>query len=211
MANQDLKQFLYDNPAENYFPEALKSGLYTPEEMRQHYSYLRKIANKRLQNFVGTEFEQHQSYIKNAGKFIPLSQINNERELMFRLYEVQKFVRSKSGSVSGIRDIRRRTIETAHERGMEWLNKNNIQRFGEYMEELRIRYQGRQFDSERAQELFGQAERLGMDTRKLAEDFEYWTRERIKELSVMPKFRNPRMRTSQHYKNALENRDKKRR
>ena len=116
-SKKNLEQFLEDNPPEAYYPEALRSGTLTPKEMRSHYSYLRQIANKRLQNFVGTEFEDAQSYIKNVGKFVPLSEINNERELMFKLYEVNKFVRARSSSVTGLKRIQNETIETFHDRG----------------------------------------------------------------------------------------------
>ena len=206
---KDIKQFLMENPAENYFPEALKSGLYSAEEMRQHYSYYRSIANKRLQNFKGTEYEHHQSYRRNVDKFVPLTQIKNERELMMRLYEVQKFLRAKSGSVSGIRDIERRTLETARNRGLTFLNKGNIRAFGEFMEEARARGYARLYGSERVAELFGTATRKGINPLEIMNDFQYWV-DRQEELESIPRIQNAKMRTAEHYKSALENRDRKR-
>lgn len=199
---QNLEQFLADNPPEYYYPEALKSGVLTPEEMRKHYSYLRTIANKRLDRFVGSEFEEAKSYIKNVGKFVPLSEINNERELMFKLYEVGKFVRARSSSVTGLKQIRNETIETAHERGMTWLNKGNIKQFGEYMDYLRAKYGAKQFDSERAQELFGQAVKKEIDPNEIAEDFGFW-QQHADELAEIPKIRNSKKRTAQEYKKRL--------
>ena len=211
MANrQNLEQFLADNPPEAYYPEALRSGTLTPEEMRSHYSYLRKIANKRLQRFVGTEFEDAQSYIKNVGKFVPISDINNERELMFKLYEVNKFIRSRSSSVTGLRQIRNETIETFHDRGFTWVNKNNIKQFGDYLEYMRAKYGAKQFDSERAAELFGMIQKgnVGLDVEDVQNDFKFWARH-ADELSQMPKNVSKKIKSSKDFEKALSRNKKK--
>lgn len=207
---QSLEQFLADNPLEVYYPEALRSGTLTPEEMRSHYSYLRKIANKRLQRFVGSEFEDAQSYIKNVGKFVPLSDINNERELMFKLYEVNKFVRARSSSVTGLKQIRNETIETFHERGFTWVNKNNIKQFGEYLEYMRAKYGAKQFDSERAAELFGMIQKgnVGLNVEDVQNDFKFWARH-ADELSQMPKNVSKKIKSSKDFEKALSRNKKK--
>ena len=211
MANkQNLEQFLADNPPELYYPEALRSGVLTPKEMRSHYSYLRKIANKRLQRFVGSEFEDAQSYIKNVGKFVPLSEINNERELMFKLYEVNKFVRARSSSVTGLKQIRNETIEAFHDRGFTWINKNNIKQFGDYMEYMRAKYGSKQFDSERAAELFGMiaSDHVGLNVEDVQKDFKFWSKH-SDELSQLPKNVSKEIKSSKDFKKALSKNKKK--
>lgn len=201
---QNLEKFLSDNPPELYYPEALRSGVLTPEEIRSHYSYLRKIANKRLQNFVGSEFEDAQSYIKNVGKFVPLSKINNERELMFKLYEVNKFIRARSSSVTGLKQIRNETIETFHDRGFTWINKDNIKQFGDYMEYMRAKYGAKQFDSERAAELFGMIEsgRVGLNVEDVQQDFKYWAKH-ADELAQLPKNVSKKIKSTKDFQKAL--------
>ena len=211
MANkQNLEQFLADNPPELYYPEALRSGVLTPEEMRSHYSYLRKIANKRLQSFVGSEFEDAPSYIKNVGKFVPLGEINNERELMFKLYEVSKFVRARSSSVTGLKQIRYETIETFHDRGFTWINKGNIKQFGDYMEYMRAKYGSKQFDSERAAELFGMiaSDCVGLNVEDVQKDFKFWSKH-ADELSQLPKNVSKEIKSSKDFKKALSKNKKK--
>ena len=209
-SKQNLEQFLEDNPPEAYYPEALRSGTLTPEEMRSHYSYLRQIANKRLQHFVGSEFEDAQSYIKNVGKFVPLSEINNERELMFKLYEVNKFVRARSSSVTGLKQIRNETIETFHDRGFTWINKNNIKQFGDYMEYMRAKYGAKQFDSERAAELFGMIASgcVGLNVEDVQEDFKYWAKH-ADELAQLPKNVSKKIKSSKDFQKALSKNKKK--
>lgn len=209
-SKQNLEQFLADNPPEAYYPEALRSGTLTPAEMRSHYSYLRQIANKRLQNFVGSKFEDAQSYIKNVGKFVPLSEINNERELMFKLYEVNKFVRARSSSVTGLKQIQNETIETFHDRGFTWINKNNIKQFGDYMEYMRAKYGARQFDSERAAELFGMiaSDSVGLNVEDVQHDFKFWSKH-AGELSQLPKNVSKEIKSSEDFKKALSKNKKK--
>lgn len=203
-SKKNLEQFLADNPPEAYYPEALRSGTLTPEEMRSHYSYLRQIANKRLQNFVGSEFEDAQSYIKNVGKFVPLSEINNERELMFKLYEVNKFVRARSSSVTGLKQILNETIETFHDRGFTWINKSNIKQFGDYMEYMRAKYGAKQFDSERAAELFGMivSGSVGLNVEDVQQDFKYWAKH-ADELAQLPKNVSKKIKSSKDFQKAL--------
>ena len=197
---QSLEQFLAENPFEQYHIEA---DILTPEEMRRHYSYLRTIANKRLSKFKGSEFEDSLSYTKNKDRFVTLSKIENERELRYKLYELNKFIRAESSSVTGLKRIRNRAIETAHERGMTWLNKSNIKQFGEYMDFLRSKYGAKQFDSERAQELFGQSIKRKIDPMGIAEDFQFF-RKHADELAKMPKIKSDVKVTAAEYKKALD-------
>lgn len=205
MARQDLQNY----PDEYYYPEALRSGILTEDEIRKEYSYLRSIANKRLKRFVGTEFEEHQSYIKNAEKFVPLSKISSKRELIMKLYEVKKFTAAKSSSVSGLREMQRKALATAKERGLTFLNKNNLQAFGEFMEEARTRGYAKLYGSERVAELFGVAVKKGINTESIMQEFEYWMENR-EELAKTPKIRNPENRTSEQYKKKLGKIDRKR-
>lgn len=200
MARQDLHNY----PDEYYYPEALRSGILTEAEMRKEYSYLRAIANKRLERFPGTEFEEHQSYRRNVGKFAPLSEISSKRDLIMKLYEVKKFTSAKSSSVTGLRAIERQALETARERGLTWLNKGNLKAFGEFMEEARARGYARLYGSERVAELFGTASKKDLDPQKLFEDFSYWM-ENQKELAATPKIKSPVERTAEQYREKLEN------
>lgn len=207
---QNLEQFLTDNPLEAYYPEALRSGTLTPAEMRSHYSYLRKIANRRLRRFIGSEFEDAQSYIKNAGKFVPLSEIENERELMFKLYELNKFIRARSSSVTGLKQMRNETVETLRDQGFTWINKSNIKQFGDYMEYMRAKYGAKQFDSERAAELFGMiaSNSVGLKVEDVQQDFKYWSKH-ADELAKLPKNVSKNVKSSKDFQEALSKNKKK--
>lgn len=199
MARNDVQQY----PDEYYIPELLRQGILTDAEMRQEYSRLRAIANSRLERMEGTRYTNYQSYIKNAGKYVPLSDIKTRRELIYKLSEVQKFVSARTSSISGIRELERQTLETAHERGLTFLNKDNLHLFGEFMEEARAKGYAKIYGSERVAELFGTASKKGLNPKEVYNDFAYWmeNKERLEEL---PKARNKEQRTSDHYRKMLD-------
>ena len=205
MAKQNIKQFLRDNPEEWYYPEALKSGSLTVQEMRERYNYFRGVAMKRLKRLGESEFADSQAYLKNINQFKPLSRIETQAELEKRLYTVQKFLRSKGSTISGQKEIRKKAVEAAQEKGLDFINESNIADFGKYMDYLRAKYKGAQFDSERAVSLFVAATKKGIDPMEVAKDFEYW-KNNISYLEKIPKIKSDKPHSAEDYRNAIEHR-----
>lgn len=191
-------------PREYYYPEALKAGSLTDQQMRQEYSRLRAIANKRLQRFEGTRYENSQTYLRNAGKYVPLSAISTRRELQMKLVEVSRFVTAKEGSVSGINAANRKRVATFRERGLDFVNMENIQDFGEFMEWSRGAGYERIYGSEKTSSVYSQAvKRMGIDVEEVREDFEYYL-ENLDTLRNVPRARNPEDRTSEEYRSRID-------
>ena len=191
-------------PREYYYPEALKAGSLTEQQMRQEYSRLRAIANKRLQRFEGTKYENSQTYLRNAGKYVPLAAIGSQRELQMKLVEVSRFVTAKEGSVSGINAANRKRVATFRERGLDFVNMENIQDFGEFMEWARDSGYERVYGSEKTSDVYGQAvKRMGIDVEAVRKDFEYYM-ENLDTLRNVPRARNPKDRTSEEYRSRID-------
>lgn len=199
MAKTDVLKYDY----ENYYIEALRSGSLTEKEMRSEYSRLRKIANERIAALGRSRFNKSQAYIKNVGKYVTLDKIKNERQLIYKLSDLAKFVTSKRGSVTGQYEIRRKTLETLHERGITFVNARNLDDFGDFMEEARTKLYSRIYGSERIKDMFGIAEKKGINPQELFQDFAYWMQNREK-LEAMPKIKNKRNISSDDYKKAIE-------
>ena len=210
MANQNIKQFLRDNPEEWYYPEALKSGSLSVAEMREQYNYFRGVAMKRLKRLGVSEFADSQSYLKNIKQFKPLSRIETQSELEQRLYAVQKFLRSKGSTISGQKEIRKKAVEAANEKGLDFINESNIAEFGQYMDYLRAKYKGAQFDSERALRLFTSSKKKNVDPLEVAEDFEYW-KKNVSYFEKVPKIKNDKPHGAEDYKKEIEHRKEVRR
>ena len=205
MANQNINQFLRDNPEEWYYPEALKSGSLTVQEMREQYNYLRGVAMKRLKRLGESEFADSQAYLKNIKQFKPISRIETQSELEQRLYSVQKFLRSKGSTISGQKAIRKKAVEAAQEKGLDFINESNIAEFGQYMDYLRAKYKGAQFDSERALRLFTASKKKDVEPKEVAEDFEYW-KKNISYFEKVPKIKDGKPHSAEDYKKEIEHR-----
>lgn len=204
-----------------YHYEAFTGGNVSREDVRKEYSRLRQTANKRLQRMEGTRYEATQTYLRNAGKYGTLEQIEKQARanaknlkpeaaqkyvdavIAKKLADVYKFLTAKTGSIRGMQKVENEIIQTLNERGYTFVNKKNIQQFGEYMEYLRAVHNGKQFDSERAGELFGIAAKKGIPPEQIAQDFEYW-KNHTEELAKLPKVKNPEQHTAEHYKKLLE-------
>lgn len=203
-----------------YLYQAFTGGNVSREELRKEYSRLRSVAKKRLERMTGTRYENTQTYLKNINKYGTLEQIENMAKLQGRklsperqreladsitakkLQELYRFLTAKTGSIKGMREVERKAIETLRDRGYTFINRKNIQDFGEYMEYLRALHMNEQFDSERAGELFGAAEKKGIPPEQVAKDFSYWV-QHVEELKKLPKAKNPKNRTAKHYKKLL--------
>lgn len=204
-----------------YHYEAFTGGNVSREDLRKEYSRLRQVANKRLDRMKGTKYDKSQTYLRNAGKYGTIASIEKEAlkhakklspeaaqkyvdaHVAKKLADVYKFLTAKTGSIRGMQRVENEIIKTLNERGFNFINKKNIQQFGEYMEHLRILHNGKQFDSERAAELFAIAEKKGVSPDQIAADFEYW-KQHQDQLAKLPKIKNPKQRTAAHYKKLLE-------
>ena len=184
-------------------PELLRQGILTPEQMRAEYTRLRNVANKRLLRMQDTRFENYQSFQQNVGKFIPVSQISSERELIYRLSEVERFISAKTSTISGIRDIERRTLESLHDSGYTFVNDKNLAAFGEFMAEWRAQHLNEIYDSDEAYKLFVQVDRRGIDLQAIKENFGYFMDNR-NELALLPIYRNREKRSAEYYMAKIE-------
>lgn len=205
-----------------YHYEAFKQGNVDADEMRAEYSRLRQTANKRLARMKGTKYQNSQTYLRNAGKYTTIEEIAAQAteaaermnlkpearqryidsHIAHKLADVYKFLTAKTSSIRGMQRAENEMIESLHDKGLTFVNKDNIQQFGQYMEYLRVLHQGRIYDSERAAELFGTATKKGINPLDIALDFGFW-KDRDTELAQMPKIRNAKKRTAAEYKRLL--------
>lgn len=192
-------------PQEYYMPELLRQGILTHEQMKAEYTRLRNVANKRLLRMQDTRFENYQSFQQNVGKFIPVSQISSERELIYRLSEVERFISAKTSTISGIRDIERRTLKSLQDAGYTFVNAKNLAAFGEFMAEYRAQHLNEIYDSDEAYKLFVETQKRGIGLSKIRDNFEYWMEQRGT-LADLPVYRNKDKRGADFYKNMIENR-----
>lgn len=204
-----------------YRREAFRSGVVTAEEVLAEYSRLRQVAIKRLKRMEGTKYEQSQTYLRNVGMYPSIPEIREKKmgnaknldkdsaekllalHVSRRLDDLERFLSAKTGSIRGMQRMENELVQTLRDRGLTFVNKNNIQQFGEYMEHFRSMKLAQIYGSERAAELFGTAVKKGINPEQISEDFNFWL-QNSEELEKTPKIKNAKQRNAAAYKKLLQ-------
>ena len=107
------------------------------KEMREEYSRMRSAAQKRIKRMKESEFSDSKSYREHQEGFREIKDID-PRDFHKAFKEVAGFLKSKRGSASGQREIRRKTIESLNKAiGANKVNTKNYKRVIRVLEELR--------------------------------------------------------------------------
>ena len=141
--------------------------------LRAEYARLRKIALARGAALARSEFAETKSAKRVIGQFkTPASKLSR-RELVYELHELATVTTSQMTSVRGLQKQRRETIATLKLHSYN-IKPKDLEKFGEFMEALRDFYGRASYDSPRGADLFAVAQRRGISTEELSEDFNYW-------------------------------------
>lgn len=154
----------------DYFPEVARSHM-SKKEARAEYARLRKIANRRLEaltrNYPKSEVARR--YRKG---FKPLERFEKSTRIFKKLYEVARYLNMATGSVSGMRAVRKKQLETLHRHGYTFVNKRNLDEFNEFWREVRTHSAYSEAMSEQVVEQFGKAKKAKIDPQTVARNFE---------------------------------------
>lgn len=158
---------------EYYTREALRDAdIWTDRMIRQEYSRLRDIAEKRLKRLAAEEPGSY-AYRKNVGEYLP-ARGQETAALRAKLPQLAKFIAAKTGTVRGIRSQRSRAITTLHEHGYTGINAGNIKAFGEFMDEWRARKLDRTIGSPPVYEFFMFTKQNSIPWEVIKEHFADW-------------------------------------
>ena len=105
----------------------------TNKEMRAEYSRLRSIAQKRIANLRRAGYTDDNFYRYNAERYVPLADIKNENQLMQKMSDIAIFLSSRKSIVRERKKKEADILERMHKNGLDFVNKDNLQRFGEFM------------------------------------------------------------------------------
>ena len=177
------KYVQFSFPISAYQPDALRSG-YTEKELRREYSRLRDVAQKRLGRLQKSEFKSSQTVRYNVGRFKPLKEMSGTGELTHLLGDLARFLTASRGSVAGMRESQRKSIETLHESGIEWVTQENYQQFADYMDWLHDFYP-REYPS-KALRVFEQAIEKRLDPEEVKRNFDQYLEQVDKTGEIAP-------------------------
>lgn len=102
-------------PAHEYFPDILTS-LHTERELRQEYTRLRDIAQKRIKRLLASEFSESQTAKKWAKGVPRLSDMRSKSDIAYGLSDLSSFLESPYSTLTGQRDTRAKQRATLEKR-----------------------------------------------------------------------------------------------
>ena len=117
--------------------EAENMFLENPSALRKMYTKMRDIAQKRIKRMGESEFSKSKAYQSHKEGFSKLSELDI-RDIPKAFSELSKFVSAKSGSITGQKAIRQKTIMTWQSQGLN-LNQKNYDKAIDILEEMRKR------------------------------------------------------------------------
>lgn len=164
------KYIKFSFPISAYHPDALRSG-YTERELRQEYSRLRDVAQKRLKRLQKSEFKNTQTVRYNVGRFKPLKDISGAGELVHLLGDLARFLTASRGSVTGMREAQRKSIETLHESGLTAINEQNYQHTMEVLEYIKS---FKEYDPSELVRLMNAAQAEGVPLKTIMDHLDYY-------------------------------------
>lgn len=177
-----------------YSIESLKSGIHTEAELRAEYSRLRGVLRSRADRIEASEEFTARTipYNMRPGRYKPLSEIprgpEGQRALIYGLRELAAAVESPMSSLTGLRGIREKSLETLRGHGYTFVNKENYEQFGRFMELARIMGMNRLYDSKRVAKQYQQYRENQLTETEMLDRFQEWVDQQpaVKQVNKIP-------------------------
>ena len=186
------------------------AGSFTYAEAKKEYQRLRNIANKRLKRLADSGYSDTDIYRAHAGKYLPASAFDTPRKLYQALSSLAWFIEAKGSTISGQREYEQKMLSTlaGHYGTPEDMD---LKKYGEFMEFMRAKYQGKEYDSDRSAKIYRESLKKGISLSQLKyhQKVFYDNEKRLSQMKNRTKGMN-RDRTAREYAQALKKRGKKR-
>ena len=111
--------------------------------LRKEYSRLRDIAQKRLKRLSQSEWTWTQNYQRYKGGFAKLSELEGKDDLAHELADLGHFVYNKASSISGLEEIREKSVKSLEENGYSFINEENWKEWTDFMNDFNRMFYGR--------------------------------------------------------------------
>lgn len=166
-----------------YSIESLKSGIHSEAELRAEYSRLRGVLRARAGRIEASEEFTGRTipYNMRLDRYKSLTEIprgpEGQRALIYGLRELAAAVESPMSSLTGLRGVREKSLETFREHGYTFVNKENYEQFGRFMELARVMGMNRLYDSKRVAEQYRGYKEQKLTETEMLDRFQTWINE----------------------------------
>ena len=194
-----------------YSPTHLRSGDVSAAVIKAEYTRLRDIAQKRLKRMAGTEFRETETFKQNWGYFTRIRDMAGKGmkgdrispELSYKMAALARFVAAEGSTISGMKKQREKSLETLKQHGYDFVNAGNYIQFAKFMQEYRQQKLDSQYDSGDAAELYETVEKNKVDPAQVADDFEYFLKNKEAAEELKPQKGNRKV-SAKTFKKRIE-------
>lgn len=153
-----------------YRPDML--AIRPESDIRKEYERLRKVANRSIRAIGKSKYRTTQQYLETKDAFKPDSEYT-KREVAYKLSELARYVSLETATLAGLRRQEKKSIETLHSHGYDFVTSRNYLKFTEFMEEIREAFKEHKYDSERVATVYEEMIATGKKSpEKVKADFE---------------------------------------
>ena len=185
----------------DYTPLALELT-WSEKEVRQEYSRLRSIYRKRYERLIASNYSDI-GLVKERpiGRYKPIRQIENNRELYHLLSELATIV-SSDLTVSGLKKREKEKIEHINDVfGTDLKSHEDLLNFSKFMEQVRDFATDRIYDSDFAVELYSEGE--GLSNKKLLELYHEFLKTGSRNITKLKSNINKKSKEKRHKRKVL--------
>lgn len=151
----------------------------TRRELNALYREYRATANKRLAAIgKSEEFRESLTYRANIGQYDVAPSKLTRAELTGKIAQVSRMLSAVTGSLTGLREQANATVESLQNAGYNFITRENLREFGEFMEYARAKLGKKYYGSEQTADLYDIAQEKGISIDVLYREFETWRRNR---------------------------------
>lgn len=141
-----------------------KASSFLSKAERENYTRWRDVARKRLERL------QAKGLAKNYAPFVKLRDINSRSEFEREWYRIQKFLQY-GASLRKERERQKKIKNTLAEHGY---NIDDLDAFGEWMEDMRASSWGNFLPSDELAEMYESIQKLEINPSDIKDNFEQW-------------------------------------
>lgn len=186
------KRFEFSYPYAAYQDVSLMRETHTKKELLAEYRKVQTEAQRRLKQLGKLKWTKaSKAYEDNIGKYDKNPSRMNKTELAKLLREGSRFLAAQSSTVKGQRVSRQRLLYTMREEwGLEFLNRNNIRDFVDFLEAARTNLGVGHYTMTEVEAMFltAKSETEKYDVKQIKDKFEEY-RDKMMDDSVFQKYK----------------------
>lgn len=208
------------NLGDHYDYNPLKLMHVDREDLIKEYDRMRRMFQKRVNRLESSDDFNDSDIIQKKQRYERTGRMLTKQELAFILTELEHDLSDERSSLSSLRKIQNKSIETLHERGYKNITKKNYKQFLQYIKAtesialatLKYSYNPRTgrytgADAGKRMQMFSLAQAKGISTSALVKDFRYFI-SHIDEIRQLPDRKTGKKLGSKSIRKMLDDRNR---